>query len=66
MVQAPPIPKELLEFLEKQFPSRSLTKQDLKKSEQEIWFEAGKVSLVEYLRSQFEYQNENLTIQGMS
>ena len=53
----PPIPKALLEDLERRFPERCPS---LKDSDREVWFKAGQRNVVAFLATQFLRQNENI------
>lgn len=53
----PPIPKELLEALEKRFQDIA---PDLQDSIDSIRFQSGQVSVVRFLRHQFNLQNQNI------
>ena len=50
-----PIPKDLLEDLQKVFPNRCPKEQD---SERRIWMNAGKQELIEFLQVQFQRQQK--------
>jgi hypothetical protein len=55
----PPLPQldeELIQSLDKRFPSRCPS---LATPDREIWFYAGQRHLVEFLKSQFQLQQEN-------
>lgn len=53
--QFPPIPKTLLEELERRFPP---SYPDLSKNERELWAKAGEGRVIQFLRTQFDEQNE--------
>lgn len=52
----PPIPKELIEALEKRFPERT---PDLRMNIHEIRHKGGEQSVVRFLRAEFDRQNED-------
>lgn len=56
-VNLPVISKELLENLESRFPDRA---PDIKDDIDTIRFRSGQVSVVRFLRHQFELQNQNI------
>jgi len=56
LTSCPPISEALLKDLEARFPSRCPDINDL---DREIWIYAGKVSLIAFLRSKFDEQNNN-------
>jgi len=56
-LRVPPIPKEFLEMLEARFPDRAPGLED---SLDEIRFRSGQVSVVRWLRHQFDLQNQNI------
>lgn len=51
----PPIPEGLLKELEKRFPP---TYPDLSLSERELWAKAGEGRIIQFLRRQYNEQNE--------
>lgn len=51
----PAISKRLLDALDERFPSRP---PDLTDSERQVWYKAGARSVVEFLKIQFQDQNE--------
>lgn len=53
----PFIPKPLLDALEEHFPERAA---DLRWSDREVWFKAGQCSVVRFLATKFQEQNENI------
>jgi hypothetical protein len=53
----PPIPKDLMEALDKRFPEKSPS---LKTSIDEIRFESGKRAVVRFLLDQYNLQNEKV------
>ena len=53
--QFPAIPPRLLAALDERFPSRPASLQD---SNREVWFKAGQRSVVEFLKHQYQEQNE--------
>ncbi len=53
----PPVPKELIEMLESRFPDRA---PDLQDDLDKIRFNSGQVSVIRFLRHQFNLQNQNI------
>ena len=56
-VSLPTIKPDLLEALDKLFPNKS---PELNWSEKECWWTGGQRSVVNFLRQQYEIQNENI------
>lgn len=57
MDKLPVISKELLDALEKRFPNQC---PNIKDSDREIWVKVGARSVVNFLRFEFDKQNENI------
>ncbi len=55
--QIPPIDKALLECLDGMFPDCA---PNFKDTEKEIWIKAGQVSVVRFLKKNFDKQNETV------
>lgn len=53
----PPVPKDLIEMLEQRFPDRA---PDLTDNIDQVRFKSGQVSIVRFLRHQFNLQNQNI------
>jgi hypothetical protein len=53
----PPIDKAMILALEKLFPNVSA---QLNWSDKEVWFKSGQVSVVEFLKTKFDEQNETI------
>lgn len=53
----PPVPKELIEMLELRFPDRA---PDVDDDLNVIRFKSGQVSVIRFLRHQFNLQNQNI------
>lgn len=53
----PPVPKDLVEMLELRFPDRA---PDLDDELDQIRFKSGQVSVIRFLRHQFNLQNQNI------
>ena len=53
-IELPPIPKKLLDALNKLFPERSA---DLAWSDKEVWFRSGQRTVIRFLNSHFNNQN---------
>ena len=51
------ISKELLDYLDKQFPKQS---PNLNDKEREVWFKSGQASVVKHLKQRFDEQNKNI------
>lgn len=58
----PVIPLDLLEELEKRFPPRNPSPEW---PDRKIYFEAGKVEVIQFLRSQYEVQQELILEQNI-
>lgn len=56
-LKIPPISKELLEMLEVRFPDRA---PDPGESIDAIRFKSGQVSVIRFLRHQFDFQNQTI------
>lgn len=56
-LKVPPVPKELLELLETRFPDRA---PDPGESLDTIRFKSGQVSVIRFLRHQFDLQNQTI------
>lgn len=57
MSDTPKIPKDLLDYLEQQFPERC---PDPKWDDRKIWREVGKREVVRFLKRLYDEQNENI------
>jgi len=55
--QFPPIPKPLLDELNKRYPERSA---ELDWSDREVWVRAGERRVIRFLNEMFKRQNENI------
>lgn len=55
----PPIPKDLLEWLEARIPDKAPSEADLTDMSR-VAFKAGSVSVVRFLRHIYELQNQNI------
>jgi hypothetical protein len=53
----PQIDKTLLDYLEKLYPDKY---PNLDTPDKEVWFKAGQVSVLRFLKNKFEEQNENI------
>tara|TARA_B110000046_G_scaffold124955_1_gene131450 strand:+ start:265 stop:453 length:189 start_codon:yes stop_codon:yes gene_type:complete len=49
--------KELLDYLDKQFPNQS---PNLNDKEREVWFKSGQASVVKHLKQLLDEQNKNI------
>lgn len=56
----PPISKQLLEALEKNFPDRA---PELRFTDHEVWFKAGQAAVVRFLRAVFEEQTNPVHVE---
>lgn len=57
MDEIPPIPKQLIDWLSETIPDRHPT---LDQSDREVWFNAGKRSIVNFLVDKYNEQNQNI------
>lgn len=53
--RVPPIPREILEYLERIFPDKA---PDLSDSDREVWAKAGEQRVIRKLRAEFSIQNQ--------
>jgi hypothetical protein len=57
MDEIPTIPKQLIDWLSDRIPERHPT---LDKSDREVWFNAGKRNVVNFLVDKYNEQNQNI------
>ena len=54
----PPLDKALIEALKELFPDTSA---ELNWSDREVWYRSGQSSVIKFLKSKFDEQNETIT-----
>lgn len=57
MDETPPIPKQLIDWLSERIPDRCAS---LDQSDREVWFNAGKRNVVNFLVDKYNEQNQNI------